>query len=111
MIILPRFTMKRIEQVVALRFNIPEAYLQSPARARKIARPRQVAMFLCRELTTRSFPQIGRYFGGRDHTTVMHACRRVGKLCAAHPGFAQEVEGCRELLAYVPADVTEQEAA
>ena len=52
----------------------------SPQRARRVARPRQVAMYLSRKLTTRSLPEIGRRFGGRDHTTVLHACRRIEAL-------------------------------
>jgi chromosomal replication initiator protein len=71
---------------------------QSPQRARRVARPRQVAMYLARQLTTRSLPEIGRRFGGRDHTTVLHACRRIEALCAEDPMFRQEVDFLKQVL-------------
>jgi chromosomal replication initiator protein len=64
----------------------------SPQRCRRVARPRQVAMFLARKFTTRSLPEIGRRFGGRDHTTVLHACKRVVELRGKDPVFSSEVE-------------------
>jgi chromosomal replication initiator protein len=71
---------------------------QSPQRSRRVARPRQVAMYLARELTMRSLPEIGKRFGGRDHTTVLHACRRIAALCNDDPMFKQEVEFLRQVL-------------
>jgi chromosomal replication initiator protein len=71
----------------------------SPQRARRVARPRQVAMYLSRKLTSRSLPEIGRRFGGRDHTTVLHACRRVEELCAEDAMFRQEVDFLQQMLA------------
>ncbi|MGH6872788.1 MAG: chromosomal replication initiator protein DnaA [Rhizomicrobium sp.] len=71
---------------------------QSPGRARRIARPRQVAMYLARELTMRSLPEIGKRFGGRDHTTVLHACRRIAALCEEDPLFKQEVDFLKTVL-------------
>jgi chromosomal replication initiator protein len=70
----------------------------SPQRARRVARPRQVAMYLARKLTTRSLPEIGRRFGGRDHTTVLHACRRIETLCEEDPTFKQEVDFLSQML-------------
>ncbi len=70
----------------------------SPQRSRRVARPRQVAMFLARELTMRSLPEIGRRFGGRDHTTVLHACRRIAALCAEDPVLKQEVDFLKDVL-------------
>ena len=70
----------------------------SPQRARRVARPRQVAMYLARKLTTRSLPEIGRRFGGRDHTTVLHACRRIEALCAEDALFKQEVDFLSQML-------------
>jgi len=70
----------------------------SPQRARRVARPRQVAMYLARKLTTRSLPEIGRRFGGRDHTTVLHACRRVEALRHEDPLFKQEVDFLNQML-------------
>ena len=71
---------------------------QSKQRTRRVARPRQIAMFLSRELTQRSLPEIGRRFGGRDHTTVLHACRRIAALCQEDPVFKQEVDFLKEVL-------------
>lgn len=70
----------------------------SPQRARRVARPRQVAMYLARKLTTRSLPEIGRRFGGRDHTTVLHACRRIEALCNEDSLFKQEVDFLSQML-------------
>ena len=70
----------------------------SPQRARRVARPRQVAMYLSRKLTTRSLPEIGRRFGGRDHTTVLHACRRIEALIVEDPLFRQEVDFLTQML-------------
>lgn len=72
--------------------------LHSPQRSRRVARPRQVAMYLARELTERSLPEIGRRFGGRDHTTVLHACRRIAALCAEDPILKQEVDFLKDVL-------------
>ncbi|MGZ9034359.1 MAG: helix-turn-helix domain-containing protein, partial [Rhodospirillales bacterium] len=60
--------------------------------------PRQVAMYLAKQLTTRSLPEIGRKFGGRDHTTVMHAVRKVEELCAQDASFAEDLELLRRML-------------
>ena len=70
----------------------------SPQRSRRVARPRQVAMYLARELTERSLPEIGRRFGGRDHTTVLHACRRIAALCEEDPVLKQEVDFLKDVL-------------
>jgi len=70
----------------------------SPQRSRRVARPRQVAMYLARQLTERSLPEIGRRFGGRDHTTVLHACRRIAALCEEDPVLKQEVDFLKDVL-------------
>ena len=70
----------------------------SPQRARRVARPRQVAMYLSRKLTSRSLPEIGRRFGGRDHTTVLHACHRIEALIDEDPLFRQEVDFLSQML-------------
>jgi len=70
----------------------------SPQRSRRVARPRQVAMYLARALTQRSLPEIGRRFGGRDHTTVLHACRRIEALCEEDPVLKQEVDFLKDVL-------------
>ncbi|MGD8483373.1 MAG: chromosomal replication initiator protein DnaA [Thioalkalispiraceae bacterium] len=73
-------TIENIQKTVAEYFKIRVADLLSKRRNRSIARPRQVAMALCKELTNHSLPEIGDAFGGRDHTTVLHACRKVEEL-------------------------------
>lgn len=75
-----RLTIARIQEEVARYFSIPLSEMTSARRSRDVARPRQIAMFLARELTPKSLPDIGRRFGGRDHTTVMHAIRVVEAL-------------------------------
>lgn len=73
-------TVENIQKVVAEYYRIKVADLKSKSRSRSIARPRQLAMALSKELTNRSLPEIGRGFGDRDHTTVLHACRTIAKL-------------------------------
>jgi chromosomal replication initiator protein len=93
-----RVTIEEIQKRVAEHFNIKLADMQSPRRARQVARPRQIAMFLAKQLTTRSLPEIGRKFGGRDHTTVMHAVKKVEELCTADSGFAEDVDLLKRML-------------
>lgn len=93
-----RVTIEEIQKQVANHFNIRISDMHSARRARSVARPRQVAMYLAKQLTARSLPEIGRKFGGRDHTTVMHAVRKVEELKAADPGFAEDVELLRRML-------------
>lgn len=69
-----------IQRAVAETFGIPTAEMKGPCRAREIARPRQIAMYLSRRLTDRSLPEIGRMFGKRDHTTVRHAVLQIERL-------------------------------
>lgn len=87
-----------IQRKTAEYYKLDVRDFQSPQRARRVARPRQVAMYLARKLTTRSLPEIGRRFGGRDHTTVLHACRRVEALCVEDKGFREQVEFLQSLL-------------
>ena len=70
-------TIDEIQKKVADHFSMRLTDMSSARRARAVARPRQVAMYLAKQLTTRSLPEIGRKFGNRDHTTVMHAVTRV----------------------------------
>ena len=93
-----RVTIEEIQKRVAEHFNIKLADMQSPRRARQVARPRQIAMFLAKQLTTRSLPEIGRRFGGRDHTTVLHACRRIEALIVEDALFRQEVDFLSQML-------------
>jgi len=93
-----RVTIEEIQKQVANHFNIRISDMHSARRARSVARPRQVAMYLAKQLTARSLPEIGRKFGGRDHTTVMHAVRKVEELKASDPGFAEDIELLRRML-------------
>ena len=93
-----RVTIEEIQKKVAEHFNIRIADMHSARRARAVARPRQVAMYLAKQLTARSLPEIGRKFGGRDHTTVMHACRKVEELKSLDSSFAEDVELLRRML-------------
>lgn len=93
-----RLTIEEIQLAVAEFYNLRQSDLLSARRARAVARPRQVAMWLAKQLTTKSFPEIGRKFGGRDHTTVMHAVRKVEELCEHDKGFLGEVDRLRRLL-------------
>jgi chromosomal replication initiator protein len=97
-----RVTIEEIQKKTAEFYKLDLRELHSARRARRVARPRQVAMYLARELTSRSLPDIGRRFGGRDHTTVLHACRRIEALCTSDPVFQQEVEFLRKVLRSVP---------
>ena len=93
-----RVTIEEIQRKVAEHWNIRLTDMSSARRARAVARPRQVAMFLAKQLTSRSLPEIGRKFGNRDHTTVMHAVNRVGELMEQDPSFAEDVELLRRML-------------
>jgi chromosomal replication initiator protein len=93
-----RITIDDIQKQVATHFNIRLADMCSARRARSIARPRQVAMYLAKQLTSRSLPEIGRKFGGRDHTTVMHAVRKVEELRDTDSSFAEDLELLKRIL-------------
>jgi chromosomal replication initiator protein len=93
-----RITIDEIQRKVAEHYNIRMADMHSARRARNVARPRQVAMYLAKQLTARSLPEIGRKFGGRDHTTVMHAVRKVEELMTSDAQIAQDVEIVRRAL-------------
>ncbi|MBL4748239.1 MAG: chromosomal replication initiator protein DnaA [Magnetovibrio sp.] len=93
-----RVTIEEIQKKVAAHFNIRTSDMHSARRARSVARPRQVAMYLAKQLTSRSLPEIGRKFGGRDHTTVMHAVKKVDELREHDPSFAEDVELLRRML-------------
>ena len=87
-----KVTVDEIQQRVAAHYNIKLAEMSSPRRARSVARPRQVAMYLAKQLTTLSLPQIGKRFGNRDHTTVMHAVRKIEELKISDLSIAEDVE-------------------
>jgi chromosomal replication initiator protein len=71
--------MEDIQEAVCTQFHVKLTELKSRRRSKTLVHPRQIAMYLCRELTDASYPEIGRHFGGKDHTTIIHACRQVAK--------------------------------
>ncbi len=87
-----RVTIEEIQKKVADYFNIRLSDMSSPRRARAVARPRQIAMFLSKQLTSKSLPEIGRTFGGRDHTTVMHAVNRIDELSIEDSSLSDDIE-------------------
>ncbi len=93
-----RITIDEIQRKVADHYNLRLTDMHSARRARQVARPRQVAMYLSKLLTARSLPEIGRKFGGRDHTTVMHAIRKVEELMSDDAQISQDVEVVRRAL-------------
>lgn len=94
-----RLTVAAIQSAVASHYGIPLIEMTSQRRAREVAHPRQVAMFLARELTPKSLPDIGRRFGDRDHTTVMHALKAVAQRIEVDEDTAEHVELLRGSLA------------
>jgi chromosomal replication initiator protein len=83
-------TLESIQKTVAEYFKVRVSELLAKKRTRSIARPRQIAMALAKELTSHSLPEIGESFGGRDHTTVLHACRKVAELKESDPRVAED---------------------
>ena len=93
-----KVTVEEIQRKVAEHYNIRMSDMIGPKRQRSIARPRQVAMWLSKDLTTRSLPDIGRRFGGRDHTTVMHGVRKIDELRKSDAQIAEDLELLRRAL-------------
>ncbi len=91
-------TIEEIQRRVAEHYNIKLADMSSPRRARQVSRPRQIAMYLAKQLTTKSLPDIGRSFGGRDHTTVMHAVKKVEELASGDISFAEDIDLLKRML-------------
>ncbi len=87
-----RVKIEEIQRVVARQYNVSRADLLSSRRTANVVRPRQVAMYLAKTLTLRSLPEIGRRFGGRDHTTVLHAVRKIENLVDNDNSLAEEIE-------------------
>ena len=93
-----QISVENIQKTVADFYKIKVADMYSKKRPASIARPRQIAMFLAKELTTRSLPDIGRRFGGRDHTTIIHGVRKVEELRAIDPQMAEDIDLLRRAL-------------
>ena len=82
-----------IQEIVANRFHLKVSDLKSKRRTKTLVHPRQIAMYLCRELTDASFPEIGRDFGGKDHTTIIHACKQVQKSLETDTSLQTMIDG------------------
>ena len=93
-----KLTIEEIQRKVAEHYNIRLSDMIGPKRLRNIARPRQVAMYLSKQLTPRSLPEIGRRFGGRDHTTIMHGVRKIEELMTTDSQLADDLQLLRRLL-------------
>jgi chromosomal replication initiator protein len=93
-----RLSIDDIQRKVAEHYNIRLTEMASARRSRAVARPRQVAMYLAKQLTSRSLPEIGKRFGNRDHTTVLHAVNKITELMQEDPTFAEDVSLLRKML-------------
>ena len=93
-----KITIEEIQKKVAEHFNIRLTDMHSPRRSRSVARPRQIAMYLAKSITSRSLPEIGRKFGGRDHTTVMHAVKKIEELKQEDNNFNEDIELLKRLI-------------
>jgi len=93
-----RVRVEEILKLVSAHFNVTRADLLSARRTASVVRPRQIAMYLSKTLTLRSLPEIGRRFGGRDHTTVLHAVRKVESLVAIDPALKDEISLLKRML-------------
>lgn len=89
-------SMDDIQETVGARFHVKIADLKSRRRSKTLVHPRQIAMYLCRELTDSSYPEIGRQFGGKDHTTIIHACKQIIKAKDRDSEFSATLESLKE---------------
>ena len=87
-----------IQKLVGNRYSVSRSDILSSRRTANVVLPRQIAMYLSKMLTPRSLPEIGRRFGNRDHTTVLHAVRKIEEMAAADRGFADEIEMLKRML-------------
>ncbi len=92
-------TMDDIQEVVASRYHVKIGELKSRRRSKTLVYPRQIAMYLCRQLTDASFPEIGRHFGGKDHTTIIHACKQISKAQETDPTLRGTLENLKAQIA------------
>lgn len=93
-----KVSIEEIQRKVAEHYNIRLADMIGPKRVRTVARPRQIAMYLAKQMTSRSLPEIGRRFGGRDHTTIMHGVKKIEELRSADRGLSEDIDLLRRLL-------------
>jgi chromosomal replication initiator protein len=87
-----------IQKLVATHYNVSRSDILSSRRSAGVVKPRQIAMYLSKQLTLRSLPEIGRRFGGRDHTTVLHAVRKIENVVATDPALREDIELLKRML-------------
>jgi chromosomal replication initiator protein len=93
-----RVKIEDIQRLVANHYNVTRADILSSRRTATVVRPRQIAMYLAKSLTLRSLPEIGRRFGGRDHTTVLHAVRKIEGMVTTDQELAGEIDHLKRML-------------
>ena len=93
-----RVKIEEIQKLVASHYNVTRADILSARRTANVVRPRQIAMYLSKVLTPRSLPEIGRRFGGRDHTTVLHAVRKIEALAGSDGRLSEEIDLLKRML-------------
>ena len=91
-------TIESIQNAVAKHFRLKMSDLKSTARTRSVSEPRQIAMYLIRKYTGLGFKEIGQYFGGKDHSTILHACQKIERGMESNPEIRDSVEGIQNLL-------------
>ncbi len=92
------YLVRDIERAVCQKFDITPCDMRGKSRRTRVARPRQVAYFLAREILGASYPKIGKHFGGRDHSTIIHGVRRIRELCLTSNELPNAVQDVREIL-------------
>ena len=95
----PLLTIREIQETVCEYYSLDPRCMLSASRERCVVRPRQIAMYLARKLTPKSMPDIGKRFGGRDHTTVLHAVRTIANLVETDDEYRVDVRALRARLA------------
>ncbi len=95
---LKKVKIEDIQRLVANHYNVSRQDILSSRRTATVVRPRQIAMFLSKALTPRSYPEIGRRFGGRDHTTVLHAVRKIEEMAQKDSSLASEIDLLKRML-------------
>jgi len=98
LLLAPQKTFEDIQKLVASHYNVSRSDILSERRTAAVVKPRQIAMYLAKVLTLRSLPEIGRRFGGRDHTTVLHAVRKIEKCLGEDTTLHDEVELLKRML-------------
>lgn len=96
----PSISVESVQEAVAQFFKLRVCDLKSPRRYRNLALPRQIAMYLCKKHIKASFPEIGRKFGGKDHTTVIHAVQKIGKTVSSDPALKDHVEHLEKVISH-----------